>query len=229
MQAEFYVCPPDPCEFRNLETAPPVQQWDMGEIKSKIPNRLRDLRIARGLSQEQVAERARTTHATISRLESLAQKLSDKWLRRLSAILDATPGQILGVELREPVTYAPVVEWGEVTALLRDNPTQIELAGRATIATNYARLSVFALRVERPFMNVIAPIGSHIVVDFSYRELVDGKYYLISNEADMMFRRYYASPEHFGAISTVQPPPAIVLPGPSVKILGRVVQVIHSL
>lgn len=201
----------------------------MPPTKTKIPNRLKELRVARGLSQEQLAAMAGTTHATISRMESLIQRLSDRWLRKLSTILQATPGQILGVELKEPVTYAPVIDWGEVTAVLAESPTQIAAAGRPLIATNYPRLTVCALRVERQDMNMIAPAGSHIIVDFADKELVDGKCYLLNVGHDMLFRRYYASPEHYAAISTMHPPPPIVLPSPSLKIIARVVQVIHSL
>lgn len=201
----------------------------MPTTKNKIPNRLKDLRVSRGLSQEQLAERLGTTHATISRMESLVQRLSDRWLRKLAVVLQATPGQILGVELSQPVTYAPVIEWGAVMDVLHADPIVVPRESAPLIATNYPRLTVFALRVERQNMNVVAPVGSHLIVDYADKDLIDGKYYLISSGEELMFRRYYVAPEHFGAISTLQPPPAIVLPGPSVEILGRVVQVIHTL
>lgn len=47
------------------------------------------------MTQEQLAEKAGTTSAVISLLESGARGLSDKWLRVLAPHLGTTPGHLL--------------------------------------------------------------------------------------------------------------------------------------
>lgn len=59
------------------------------------PNHLRAWREFRGLSQQELAEKAGTSHQVIGYLERGRTQLSDKWLRRLAPVLDTTPGILL--------------------------------------------------------------------------------------------------------------------------------------
>lgn len=59
------------------------------------PNYLRAWREKAGLSQEELAEIAETTHQVIGYLERGRTQLSAKWLRRLAPILGTTPGHLL--------------------------------------------------------------------------------------------------------------------------------------
>jgi len=58
-------------------------------------NHLSDWRKFRGLKQEQLAEAAGTTKATISRIEAGKVGLSQKWLETLAPLLDTTPAGLL--------------------------------------------------------------------------------------------------------------------------------------
>lgn len=58
-------------------------------------NYLREWRLFRGMTQQQLAERVDTNANMIQYLESGERGLSAKWLRRLCAPLDTTPGMIL--------------------------------------------------------------------------------------------------------------------------------------
>lgn len=55
-----------------------------------MPNRIKELREDRGLSQEQLAQRAipKTTKAQISKLERDERKLTVTWARRLAPALE---------------------------------------------------------------------------------------------------------------------------------------------
>lgn len=59
------------------------------------PNHLRAWREYRGLSQQELAEKAGTSHQVIGYLERGRTQLSAKWLRLLAPILDTTPGMLL--------------------------------------------------------------------------------------------------------------------------------------
>lgn len=58
------------------------------------PNRLKAIRRARRLSQEELAEGAGVTHATISRLETGKQALGQPLLDDLALVLRVSRGQI---------------------------------------------------------------------------------------------------------------------------------------
>lgn len=59
------------------------------------PNHLRAWREYRNLSQEELAERAGTSHQVIGYLERGRTQLSAKWLRKLAPCLDTTSGLLL--------------------------------------------------------------------------------------------------------------------------------------
>jgi len=67
----------------------------MGRKAKGSANHLRAWRERAKLTQEELAEKAGTTGAVISLLESGGRPLSDKWLYKLAPILGTRPGFIL--------------------------------------------------------------------------------------------------------------------------------------
>jgi transcriptional regulator with XRE-family HTH domain len=62
---------------------------------AEMPNRIRELRIARNWSQDQLAEAAHCSKAQISDLERGNRGLDLDWMRRLAAAFGVTPGELL--------------------------------------------------------------------------------------------------------------------------------------
>ncbi|MCA6305263.1 MAG: helix-turn-helix transcriptional regulator [Phenylobacterium sp.] len=60
-----------------------------------MKNRIRELREAAGLSQQQLADRAGTSQPQVDRLEKGERKLTADWMRRLSEALGVPMGAIL--------------------------------------------------------------------------------------------------------------------------------------
>lgn len=60
-----------------------------------FPNHLRAWREFRHLTQDELAEMAGCSKATIGHLENGARRLSDKWLTPLAKALNTSPGYIL--------------------------------------------------------------------------------------------------------------------------------------
>lgn len=82
------------------------------------PNHLRAWREYRGLSQEELAEKAGTSHQVIGYLERGRTQLSAKWLRTLAPVLDTTPGMLLDHDPRE--LSADIIDiWAHATARQR--------------------------------------------------------------------------------------------------------------
>jgi transcriptional regulator with XRE-family HTH domain len=62
---------------------------------AELPNRIRELRIARDWSQDQLAAACNCSKAQISDLERGNRGLDLHWMRRLAKVLGVTPGELL--------------------------------------------------------------------------------------------------------------------------------------
>lgn len=59
------------------------------------PNRIRELRDAKGLTQAQLAALANVTPSALNKLELGSRGLDQQWLRRLAPLLDCNPADLL--------------------------------------------------------------------------------------------------------------------------------------
>jgi transcriptional regulator with XRE-family HTH domain len=75
---------------------------DMAKTDELVRARLRALRLERGLSQEEVAERAGMAASTLSRLESGARRLALDHLTPLAGALGVEVGDLLAPATRDP-------------------------------------------------------------------------------------------------------------------------------
>lgn len=62
------------------------------------PNRIRELRDAIGMSQAELARRIHVTPSALQKVEIGARKLDQEWMRRVAAVLDVSPAEILPVD-----------------------------------------------------------------------------------------------------------------------------------
>jgi transcriptional regulator with XRE-family HTH domain len=62
---------------------------------ARLPNRLRELREARGMSQQELADEAGCSKMQISTLERGRPSLDIVWMQRLAPILRVEPGELL--------------------------------------------------------------------------------------------------------------------------------------
>lgn len=67
-------------------------------MKEKAPNRIRELRDARGMTLEDVALDANCSIPTINDLERGKLRLSDKWMRILGRVFNVAPAELLSDE-----------------------------------------------------------------------------------------------------------------------------------
>lgn len=78
--------------------------------KPKHPNRLREVRLDRELTLDDVAERANTSATQISRLERGIRRMTFDWARRLAPILECHPQELIGPPPELPPDEAEVIE-----------------------------------------------------------------------------------------------------------------------
>lgn len=95
-----------------------------------MPNRLKVLREDRGLTQDQLAERANMTKGTVSKLERQKLKLKEDQIREFARILKCHPGEIL-----EPIENVPSDLSTEIADGVNDSRNPVSHAGLANGST----------------------------------------------------------------------------------------------
>lgn len=127
----------------------------------------------------------------------------------------------------EPIVLAPILSWVRAgrfsEALMTEDSDDI-----SKVPVQYGRGSLFALRVQGESMNRIAPEGSHIIIDYEDRELVDGRYYVVSIDGEATFKRIRLNPLRLEPNSNFSEFDSI-FPSNGMTVVGRVVKVIHDL
>lgn len=73
----------------------PLPVRSASQAEADPPNRLRELREARGLTLAELAVRLGTTNQQVSHLELGKRQLTVEWLRRLGAALECHPWAIV--------------------------------------------------------------------------------------------------------------------------------------
>lgn len=68
----------------------------------KFPNRIRELREERGLSQQQLADLCKTSNQQISRLELGQRRLPTVWMDRIAEALRCQPTDIIAAAAGSP-------------------------------------------------------------------------------------------------------------------------------
>jgi transcriptional regulator with XRE-family HTH domain len=76
-------------------TATILQFRGMATPREQLPNRIRELREAKDWTQTDLAERMRSTYATIGRFETGTRPLNVDWMRRFAKALDCSIGDLL--------------------------------------------------------------------------------------------------------------------------------------
>lgn len=128
-------------------------------------NRIKELRVARDLTQAQLAEMIGTTDATIQRLESGKRQLTQRWAEQISLVLGVDVSEVFGSIL--PATTAGLSVIGEVQAGVwreidfADEPKHPPLPLGPD--PRYQNKQQFALLVQGESMNRVFTPGTFIV------------------------------------------------------------------
>lgn len=129
--------------------------------------KIAEARIAKGWSQQDLAEKMDTTQQTIQRYESGSRDIKSSVLIKLSAVLGVTISYLLGMEntsipnndMVEVPLYGAIAAGTpiEMMAVEDSHPVPAEVRRRYPDA--------FLLKVEGDSMNIILPNGCYALVD----------------------------------------------------------------
>lgn len=70
-------------------------------MKERVMDKLKEIRLARGMTQQQLADASGVTQSMICRLESGEAMPSVETLKALSKALGCTPNDLMGVTVKE--------------------------------------------------------------------------------------------------------------------------------
>jgi repressor LexA len=128
-------------------------------------NRIKDLRLERGLTQTQLGEMLGTTSATIQRLETGKRQLTQKWVEKISSSLGVEVSELFGNIV--PTTNVGVSVIGEVQAGVWKEVDVLDEPRHPILPIGpdprYIDFPQYALLVQGTSMNKVFAPGSYIV------------------------------------------------------------------
>ena len=184
------------------------------------PNRIREVRKERGMTLEQLGEKAGMHYTTVAKLEKSQRGLKLSYLSALSTALGVLPRDLLGAEPEiMPMRMIPLIQSTEAGdwAKAVEDPL-----GSVPSPAGGAR--AFALRPDAGLMDLVVGPDAYIVVDPEDLELRDHKIYAMRQaDGGTTFRRFRTDPPRLEPCSSTSEQQAILLGGEAVTTIGRVV------
>lgn len=192
-----------------------------------VGSRIRQLRMAAGLSMEELARRVGdgTHFTTISKIERSQRTISLDWIIKIAAALNVAPAELLRKETDRPITLVPLI--GTIAAGNWREAIQdpIEMIPASGVGPNS-----FALRPEGDSMDRLVGDGAIVIVDPDQLDLLEGKLYAMMNgEGETTFKRYRNDPPRLEPVSNNPDHKAIPLGREPFTVIGRVVWQMQAL
>lgn len=129
--------------------------------------------------------------------------------------------------VREQLVKAPLISWVKATSFTDIYDPYEPGDAEGEVEVPYGKDTLIALTVKGGSMNRVAPEGSVIIIDYSDKTLVSGKYYVVKHDGQATFKRYRANPDRLEPDSTESHD--TIFPTGTVEVVGRVVRVISDL
>lgn len=199
------------------------------DIGARIRQRRKDLRI----QQWKLAEMIGLTQGMISNIEKGRGDFSIAKVQQIAEALNCDVSALLGVNLpgrlsRSEMVRVPIISWVAAGGFAMNFDTATFGEVSSFVELPYRHDHLFALRVKGTSCNVDIPEGSEIVVDYTDRELIDGKYFVFRlNDGAATLKRWRTAPDRLEPNST-DPRHETIFPQGEVEVIGRVVRVIKE-
>lgn len=143
--------------------------------------KIAEARIAKGWSQQELADKMETTQQTIQRYESGARDIKSSVLIKLSSVLDVTISYLLGLENASIPNNSTVdvPSYGSIAAGTPIEMVEVKDSQPVPLKVHERFPKAFLLKVEGESMNRILPNGSYALVDPDQKETISGKPYAV--------------------------------------------------
>jgi repressor LexA len=189
--------------------------------------RIRQLRIAAGLTQEQLADKMDTTKATVSKIERSTGLPKGIWLVKLARALGVDFGS-LSPDAQPHLQRAdqiPVI--GMIAA---GNWREAIQSPDGYITAINPKPHMFALQIHGDSMDQIAPEGAFVSIDPTSPTLSEGSLYAVQNgDGEATIKRFRRSPDRLEPMSSNPVHQPIILGSEPITIIGRATSVVQML
>lgn len=184
-----------------------------------------------GLRQADLAKHMNVATATIQRWETQKRKIDIESLKKLSSYLRCSIEELCGIVDHNniPVKLVPIISWVKAGQFTDTEPLHEGLEKEKVVpVADLHSDSIFALRVVGDSMNLVAPEGSIIIVDYKDKDLREGLYYIAQSYQGITFKKYYEDPPRLEPVSS-DPSFKTIFLRENTYVVGRVIKVIQSL
>lgn len=194
----------------------------------RVKNKVRELRKAKGMTQEQLAEKVGVHFTTIAKIERAERGLSVDMLAALARALGVAPIEIIGEgggNGLPPMRMVPLlgrIAAGNWREAINDPDGSIPVPG--------AGENAFALRPDGDSMNLLVGDNAIIVIDPDDMELRDGSVYaMLNGDGESTFKRFRTGPMRLEPVSSNPEHKPILLGQEPFTVIGRVTYQLSSL
>ena len=153
-----------------------------------MKNRIKEIRLQKNMTTNDVAERAGTTFQQVSRLERGERSLDTEWMEKISKALSVQPVELLPLEW-QPKGINTINVVGHVQAGLWQEAAQWDPCDFYQIATpnyqEYKKKHLYGLEVKGESMNQVFPNGTCVVcvpIDEWDETIENGKYVIVERK-----------------------------------------------
>lgn len=194
----------------------------MQKLADILPSRIREMRIARKWTLEDLAEKTGSTFSEIGKIERSSRKLNLEWIDRFAAAFEMSPQEFFanaGSKTTAPqLKQIPLV--GKIAA---GNWREAIQDPMGWVPAMEGSANAFALTPDGDSMNLIVPAGGYVVVDPDQFELLDGKVYAVMNgDGETTFKRFRAGPPRLEPCSSNPVHQPIALGREPFTVVGRI-------
>lgn len=186
---------------------------------SDMGNRIKELRNAASLTQDQLAKLAGTTKNQLIKLESGGRRLSDHWAQRLAPHLGVQAYELFMPEnAQTPLRFVPLV--GTISCGNWQDAVEQPEGHVPAISKG---MNVFALRAQGDSMDKLIEPDGYVYVDPDDTDLIDGKIYAVINEAgESSAKQYRANPARLAPCSNNPEHKETVVGSDPFTVIGRI-------
>nr|WP_317892397.1 S24 family peptidase [uncultured Sphingomonas sp.] len=164
----------------------------MSKLSELIPNRVRALRMDRGWTLQELAERAGTTAPQIMKLEKSHRRLDLDWIERLAKAFEISEQELLVGPSGATASVRMVPLIGDIAA---GNWREAIQHADGSVAAVGASAEAFGLRARGDSMNLLVADGGYVVVEPGLADLRDGRVYAVMNEeGETTVKRFRTDP-----------------------------------
>lgn len=191
--------------------------------------RIRALRVARGWTQEQLADRLDTTKATVSKIERSTGMPKGIWLVKLTRAL-GVPFSTMEPDAQPQPQLRPAGQIPVIGLISAGNWREAIQSPDGYISAIDPKPHMFALRVQGDSMDKIAPDGAYVSIDPTSPALAEGGLYAVQNgEGEATVKQFRRAPDRLEPLSSNPIHKAIILGAEPITIIGRATSVTQML